>query len=58
MPAALTGAGLNAAWARLYQEMTHGMNTGRVDWEEGKPRVKGTTEVESVLRSLTQSAKS
>jgi uncharacterized protein YbjT (DUF2867 family) len=53
MIGALTGAGLNAEWARLYQEMTHGVNTGHVDWEKGQARVRGTTELEVVLRSLT-----
>src|SRR5580692_2405302 len=38
MAAALQGAGLNPSWARLYQEMTLGVNTGLVDWEKGRPR--------------------
>jgi uncharacterized protein YbjT (DUF2867 family) len=53
MPAALAGAGLNAEWARLYQEMTHGVNTGRVTWEEGRTPMKGRTEIDGVLKSLT-----
>jgi uncharacterized protein YbjT (DUF2867 family) len=53
MPGALTGAGLNSEWARLYQEMTHGANTGHVDWEKGQARVRGVTDVEVVLRALT-----
>jgi uncharacterized protein YbjT (DUF2867 family) len=54
---ALTGAGLNGEWARLYQEMTHGINTGHVAWEKGQPSVRGTTDVEVVLRTLTAAAK-
>jgi hypothetical protein len=38
MVPALTAAGLNAHWAALYAEMTHGMNTGRVAFEGGKVR--------------------
>jgi uncharacterized protein YbjT (DUF2867 family) len=53
MPAALTGAGLNAEWARLFQELTHGVNTGLVAWEEGPPRVQGSTEIDAVLAQLT-----
>ncbi len=50
---ALTGAGLNAHWAGLYKEMTHGMNTGHVAFEGGKVRTaKGSTEVDVVLRGL------
>jgi uncharacterized protein YbjT (DUF2867 family) len=52
MIGALTGAGLNAEWARLYQEMTHGVNTGHVSWEDGRTRVRGGTELEVVLRQL------
>jgi uncharacterized protein YbjT (DUF2867 family) len=50
---ALTGAGLNAHWAGLFKEMTHGMNTGHVAFEGGKVRTaKGSTEVDVVLRQL------
>jgi uncharacterized protein YbjT (DUF2867 family) len=52
MIGALTGAGLNDEWARLFQEMTHGVNTGHVDWEPGQARVRGTTEIDAVLRQL------
>ncbi len=52
MIGALTGAGITPAWARLYQEMTHGVNTGHIDWEKGQARVRGTTEVEAVLAKL------
>jgi uncharacterized protein YbjT (DUF2867 family) len=51
--AAFTGAGLNAHWARLYQEMIHGVNTGRVDFERGKARgIRGGTEIDTVLKGL------
>jgi uncharacterized protein YbjT (DUF2867 family) len=54
MIGALTGAGLNAHWAGLYQEMTHGLNTGHVVWEGGSARhVRGTTEIDAVLKTLT-----
>jgi uncharacterized protein YbjT (DUF2867 family) len=50
---ALTGAGLNAHWAGLYKEMTHGVNVGHVDFEGGAARaVRGTTELETVLKGL------
>ena len=52
MVPALTGAGLNGEWARLFQEMTHGVNTGHVDWEKGPANIKGNTEPEAVLRKL------
>jgi uncharacterized protein YbjT (DUF2867 family) len=52
MIGALTGAGLNAEWARLYQEMTHGVNSGHIAWENGQARVRGTTDIEVVLRNL------
>lgn len=53
MVAALTGAGLNAEWAHLYQELTHGVNVGHVAWEAGRTRVMGRTEIDVVLKSLT-----
>jgi uncharacterized protein YbjT (DUF2867 family) len=49
---ALTGAGVNTAWARLYLEMTHGINTGSITWQPGQPRVRGTTEIDAVLAQL------
>jgi uncharacterized protein YbjT (DUF2867 family) len=50
---ALTGAGLNAHWAGLYKEMTHGINTGRVAFEGGAARpMRGTTEIDVVLGQL------
>lgn len=53
MIAALTGVGLNAHWAALYQQLIHGMNTGHVAFEGGNVRTaKGTTGVDVVLRKL------
>jgi uncharacterized protein YbjT (DUF2867 family) len=50
---ALTGAGFNAHWAGLYKEMIVGLNAGHVAFEGGTARaIRGTTEVETVLRSL------
>jgi hypothetical protein len=46
MAAALMGAGMNSEWARLFQELTHGVNTGRVAWEGGHPLWRGETDVE------------
>jgi uncharacterized protein YbjT (DUF2867 family) len=52
MPAALASAGLNAEWAGLFQELTHGINTGRVAWEDGHARLHGETEIDAVLAKL------
>jgi uncharacterized protein YbjT (DUF2867 family) len=52
MQEALVGAGLNAHWAGLYQEMTRALNSGHLTWE-GTKLVRGSTPVESVLKSLT-----
>jgi uncharacterized protein YbjT (DUF2867 family) len=52
MATALMGAGMNAEWGRLFQELTHGVNTGRVAWEGGHPLWRGETDVEAVLASL------
>ncbi len=50
---ALTGAGLSPEWARLYKEMTHGLNVGHVGWEGGTVRAaRGTTEIDAVLATL------
>jgi len=32
--------------------MTHGVNTGHVDWEKGQARVRGITEIDAVLGKL------
>jgi uncharacterized protein YbjT (DUF2867 family) len=50
--AALQAAGMNSEWSRLFQELTHGINTGRVAWEAGHPSWRGDTDLETVLASL------
>jgi uncharacterized protein YbjT (DUF2867 family) len=52
MAATLLAAGMTPEWSRLFQELTHGVNTGRVVWEKGHPVWRGETEVEAVLASL------
>src|SRR5579863_6133614 len=52
MGAALMGAGMSSEWARLFQELAHGVNTDRVGWEGGHPLWRGETDVEAVLASL------
>ena len=52
MAPALRGAGMNAEWARLFTELTHGLNTGVVVWEGGHPLWRGETDIEEVLSAL------
>jgi NAD(P)H dehydrogenase (quinone) len=52
MAPALMGAGMNAEWARLFQELIHGLNAGIVAWEGGHPLWRGETDVEAVLSTL------
>jgi uncharacterized protein YbjT (DUF2867 family) len=53
MVPALTGAGFNAHWAGLYQELTHASNAGTLVFEGGSARAtRGTTEIEVVLKRL------
>jgi uncharacterized protein YbjT (DUF2867 family) len=52
MARAMTGAGMNAEWARLFQELTHGLNANIVVWEGGHPFWRGETELETVLSTL------
>jgi uncharacterized protein YbjT (DUF2867 family) len=52
MGPALLGAGMNAEWARLFQELVHGLNTGIVVWEGGHPLWRGETDVQTVLSTL------
>jgi uncharacterized protein YbjT (DUF2867 family) len=52
MAPALTGAGMNDEWARLFQELTHGLNAGIVVWEGGHPLWRGQTDVQTVLSTL------
>jgi uncharacterized protein YbjT (DUF2867 family) len=52
MAPALAGAGMNAEWARLYQELTHGLNANVVVWEGGHPFWRGETDLQTVLSTL------
>ena len=52
MGPALMGAGMNAERARLFQELTHGLNAGIVAWEGGHPLWRGETDVQTVLSTL------
>jgi len=56
MAAGLLSAGMNSEWARLFQALTHGINTGRVDWEDKQPLWRGETDIETVLASLVRAA--
>jgi NAD(P)H dehydrogenase (quinone) len=57
MAAVMVAAGMGGELSRLFQELTHGLNMGRVAWEEGHPIWRGETGVEAVLSSLVASAK-
>jgi uncharacterized protein YbjT (DUF2867 family) len=58
MASALSASGMmNAEWSRLFQELTVGINTGRVAWEQGCPLWRGETDVEAVLASFLNEAK-
>jgi uncharacterized protein YbjT (DUF2867 family) len=50
--AELLAAGMNPEWSRLFQELTHGINAGRVAWEAGHPSWRGETDAETVLAAL------
>ena len=52
MAPALMGAGMNAEWARLFQELTHGLNANIVVWEGGHPFWRGETDLQTVLSTL------
>ena len=52
MAPALVGAGMNAEWARLFQELTHGLNANIVVWEGGHPFWRGETDLPTVLSPL------
>ena len=52
MAPALPSTGMNAQWARLFTELTHGLNTGVVVWEGGHPLWRGETDIEVVLSAL------
>ncbi len=53
MADALIGAGVPPTWAKLYAEMTHGLNTGHVKFAgKGARAIRGTTSLETVLEKL------
>ena len=52
MAPALMGAGMNAEWARLFQELTHGLNANIVVWEGGHPFWRGETDLQTVRSTL------
>ena len=52
MVPALLATGMSPELSRLFQELTHGINSGRVAWEDGHPMWRGETEVAPVLASL------
>jgi uncharacterized protein YbjT (DUF2867 family) len=52
MAPALMSAGMNAKWARLFQELTHGLNDDVVVWEGGHPFWRGETDLQTVLSML------
>jgi hypothetical protein len=56
MAAALVAAGMNPELSRLFQQRTHGYNTGQIAWEEGHSVWRGDTDVEAVLSPLTGGA--
>jgi len=52
MAPALESTGMNAEWAQLFTELTHGLNTDVVVWEGGHPLWRGETDIEAVLSTL------
>ena len=38
--------------SRLFQELTHAHNMGRIVWEDGHPMWRGETDIEAILGSL------
>jgi uncharacterized protein YbjT (DUF2867 family) len=57
MAPALMSSGMNAEWARLFQELTHGLNANIVVWEGGHPFWRGETELQTVLSTALEAAK-
>jgi hypothetical protein len=57
MAAAMLAAGMNPEWSRLFQELTQGVNNGRVAWEAAHPIWRGETDIETVLASVGHGAK-
>ena len=53
MESALVGFGFSADVARHMRALTVGINSGKVGWENrGEKHVRGTTDVETVVRAL------
>lgn len=52
MAGALEGFGLPKEMAGLYQEMTEGMNAGKINFEAGVPTIQGQAKLVDVLRRL------
>ena len=52
MAPALLAAGMSSELSRLFQELTHAINSGRVAWEDGHPLWRGETDVETALAPL------
>jgi uncharacterized protein YbjT (DUF2867 family) len=52
MEQALAATGMNAEWARLFKELTHGLNAGIVVWEGGHPLWRGETDIQTVFSVL------
>lgn len=44
MVSALLATGMSPELSRLFQELIHGMNSGRVAWENGYPVRRGETD--------------
>ena len=49
MVPALLATGMSPELSRLFQELIHGMNSGRVAWENGHALWRGETGVEAAL---------
>lgn len=50
------GAGMTEDLAKLYLEMTEGFVAGKITWEGGHERVRGTTPLDTVVRGLVSPA--
>jgi uncharacterized protein YbjT (DUF2867 family) len=53
MASTLESYGFVKATAALYQEMTGALQSGHVGWDQGIPLVRGTTTIDTVLKTLT-----
>lgn len=54
MATTLEGYGFKKGLAALFQEMTGAIQTGHIGWEKEPPLVRGTTTVETVLKTLVK----